>query len=148
MKRFIVLVSALIALAACGVPGLGASATAVPSCEDGLPAFAKMLDPLAREWDDANKVANSTPRAALAVQISNLQSVRRRVQDIPTPTCGESMKGHLVKAMDATINGYIAFLGQKPQTEVQQNFDTATSEMKAYQNAVLNISMNAPTATP
>ena len=148
MKRFLLLVLSVCALAACSTPQIaGIGATPTPTCESGLPAFAKTLDPLAREWDDANALANSTPRASLAVQIGNLQSVRRRVQDVSAPECGATLKQHLIGTMDATIAGYIAFLGQKPDTEVQGHFTTASSEMKAYQESILAV-YAPPTATP
>lgn len=126
MKRLIVLL-ALVLLAGCGASDLGfapapTSVPPTPTCEAGLPAFAQTLDPLAREWDDGNKVAGQTPRSQLAVQIGTLQSVRRHVQDIVAPTCGALMKEHLVQAMDATIDGYVAFLGQKSDAAVSEYF--------------------------
>ena len=130
MKRFLLLLMLVPLLVGCGVPGMTAS------CESGLPDFAKTLDPLAREWDDANALANSTPRAALAVQIGNLQSVRRRVQDVTAPECGAPMKQHLIGAMDETIQGYIAFLGQKSDSVVQGHFTAASTEMKSYQESI------------
>ena len=148
MIKRLVLASILFALAACDASFVSFGATPTPTCEAGLPAFARTLDPLAREWDDANRVAGSTPRAALSVQIGALQSVRRRVQDIVAPTCGASMKDHLIKAMDATIDAYVAFLSQKTDAEVSRYFTTATQEMHAYQAASLAAMLPASTATP
>jgi hypothetical protein len=123
--RLILALLVLYSFAACDAPQTG--------CAD----YAGAIQPLAREWDDANKVANATPRSALAQQIANLQAVRRKVQDIPTPACGIELQAHLVKAMDATIDGYVAFLGQKGDPTVKAFFDTARTEMDAYQAAVI-----------
>ena len=147
--KWLLLVSVALSLVACDSSAVSFGATPTPTCESGLPAFAQQLDPLAREWDDANAVANSTPRSALATQISNLQSVRRRVQDLNTPACGAKMKGHLVSSMDATIDGYIAFLGQKVDTEVNAKFEAAKTEMTAYKAAIFDLQAGpAITATP
>ena len=148
MKQLLLLL--VLALTGCGAADFGfvPAVTPTPTCEAGLPAFAQTLDPLAREWDDANKVASSTPRSALSAQIGALQSVRRRVQDIAAPPCGAEMKEHLVKTMNATIDGYIAFLGQKSDPVVNAFFETAKTEMDAYQAASLTAMLPAATAVP
>jgi hypothetical protein len=147
LKTWVILGALAALLCACAAPSIGLGPTPTPTCEAGLPAFGKVLDPLAREWDDANALANSTPRNSLPGQIANLQSVRRHVQDIVAPDCGAVMKQHLVSAMDATIEGYIAFLTQKPDADVSAHFATAGVEMKAYQAAIIGL-VALPTATP
>lgn len=151
MKRWLVFILGVLFLAACeGSPVASFMATPTPTCEAGLPAFAQQLEPLAREWDDANTVAGSTPRAALATQIASLQAVRRKVEDIPAPVCGTTIKDHLVRSMDASIDGYVAFLGQKPDNEVSAKFSTASTELAAYRNALQKATMptDTPTAAP
>ncbi len=94
------------------------SPTPVPPCStrDGRRVF-DALNAHAREWDDAIKLANSTPRMQLAPQIQNLQRIRRDVQAQEWPACGQAAQGLLVALMDAQIEGFIAFLAQRPPEE-------------------------------
>lgn len=73
------------------------------------------IQPKAQEWDDANKLASSTPRISLAAQIQNLQRIRRESAALSVPACGSFARTLMVSYMDATINGYIDFLGQGTQ---------------------------------
>ncbi len=73
------------------------------------------IQPKAQEWDDANKLASSTPRVSLAAQIQNLQRIRRESAGLSVPACGSFARTLMVSYMDATINGYIDFLGQGTQ---------------------------------
>lgn len=107
-----------------------------PSCVQESVAFVAQVEPLAREWDDANKLADSTPRASLPGQIDKLQAIRRRVQDMQAPDCAFPTRKHLIDAMDNTINGYIAFLGQKPDTAVTVYFTQAGRDMDDYKKAL------------
>ncbi len=74
------------------------------------------IQPKAQEWDDANQLASSTPRVALASQIQNLQRIRRETAALSVPTCGGFAKTLLVSYMDAALNGYIDFLAQGSQS--------------------------------
>ncbi len=73
------------------------------------------IQPKAQEWDDANKLASSTPRISLAPQIQNLQRIHRESAALSVPACGLYARTLMVSYMDATINGYIDFLGQGTQ---------------------------------
>ncbi len=70
------------------------------------------LQSKAQEWDDANQLANSTPRISLAPQVQNLQRIRREAAALSVPTCGTKAHALMVSYMDTTINAYIDFLGQ------------------------------------
>lgn len=134
----VVLVGVGFAAMQSGVTGIGLSATPestlapTPSCVQESVAFVAQVEPLAREWDDANKLADSTPRASLSGQIDKLQAIRRRTEDIAVPACAAAIKQGLVLAMDAAIRGYIAFLAQKPDSDVNALFTLATYQMNAF----------------
>jgi hypothetical protein len=132
----VLLVTVLI-LTGCGVPGLSAS------CADQSQEFFTQIDPLARRWDDANQLAGQTPRMQLAGQIANLQAVRREVQDLKPPECSKPAQDALVGTMDATIQGYIDFLAQKPDSTVSESFDLAKIRMLDY-TAALAIAKGLP----
>lgn len=129
--RHIVFMLAVVLLLACG---------AGPSCAEQSKEGLAQLQGIAREWDDAYKLASQTPRAALSGQIASLQSIRRKAQDLALPDCASLAKTALVDSMDNSINGFIAFLGQKPETEVQALFKKANESMQAFGNAVITIS--------
>jgi hypothetical protein len=118
------------------------------SCADQSSEFFSKVEPLARRWDDANKLANQTPRMQLAGQIASLQAVRRDVQDLTPPECSKPVQDSLVSAMDSTIQAYVDFLAQKPNTTVQASFTKASEQMAAYTTALMVAKGYAPTATP
>lgn len=113
-------------------PALTAVAPIALSCATQSRSFLGQIEPLARQWDDANAVAKSAARIALAGPVTNLQALRRQAQDIQAPQCAFLAKQRLIDAMDNTINGYIAFMGQKPESEVSQYFDQADHSMRDF----------------
>jgi len=118
---------------------------AAPTCAETAGPFITQLQSIAREWDDANKLAGTTPRASLAAQIQNLQAIRRKVQDVQAPECAKKAQTDLIASMDATIEAYLLFLGQKPDTEVTAKFTEANTLMDAFTKDVITLSA---TATP
>lgn len=127
-------------LAACGVPGMA-------SCSEQAKPFLDQLQPIAREWDDAAKLASQSPRMSLPTQIEKLQGIRRKAQDLTPPECAAAAKGHLIGAMDATIQAYFDFLSQKNDTTVKASFEKAGKEMTAYSQALVAI-YAPPTPVP
>lgn len=73
------------------------------------------LQSKAQEWDDAVKLANSTPRIALAPQVQNLQRIRREAAALSVPSCGAKSQALMLAYMDTAINAFIDFLGQGSQ---------------------------------
>lgn len=142
MRRFALLFALF--LAACDAPLLS-SPTPTPICIQVAQPFFAQLQSLAREWDDANKLAGQTPRAALAQQIQNLQAIRRKVQDLQPPPCAVTAHQDLAGSMDAAVDAYLAFLGQKPDTEVQAAFQKASTLMDAFTK---DIAAMSPTVMP
>jgi hypothetical protein len=132
VRRFALaaLLIASLLLAGCGVPAI------VASCSEQSKPFLDQIQPLARKWDDANKLASQTPRMQLAVQIANLQAVRREAQDLKPPECAKPVHDALVGSMDATIQGFLDFMSQKPDATVQVNFTKANEQMIAFTKAL------------
>lgn len=135
----IVLLSIII-LAVLGLAGAGAVAMGVPlpfSCQSQSKTFLAEVEPLARAWDDAANLADSTPRMSLPPQIDKLQALRRQAQDLDAPTCAAPVKMHLIATMDHTINGFVAFLAQKPELEVTNLFMEAQRSLDRYGEALV-----------
>lgn len=130
-RKYWLILLLTVLLTACG---------AGPSCAEQSKEGLSQLQGIAREWDDAYKLASQTPRASLSGQIAALQTIKRKAQDLALPDCASLAKTALVDSMDNSINGFIAFLGQKPESEVQALFKKANESMQAFGNAVINIS--------
>lgn len=145
MRRWVFILAFGLLLAACDNPLAAPSPT--PTCAQQVAPALTQIQSVAREWDDANKLAGQTPRASLAQQISTLQAVRRKVQDIAVPDCATAMKQALVASMDASIDAYVAFLGQKPNSTVQDLFKTANDKMTLFGQEAAKLAA-APAPTP
>jgi hypothetical protein len=128
-----IIAAAIVFLTACGVPFVSAS------CATQAQPFLDQIEPIAREWDDAAALAGQTPRMALSAQIEKLQAVRRKAQDLAPPACAQPVKDELVKSMDATIQGFLDFLAQKPDSTVQVSFVAAQTHMTAFGDRVAEI---------
>jgi len=83
------------------------------------------VDPIAKKWDDAVTLANSTPRMTLPNQISELQSIERDAETVEVDKCMADAHAELVTSMKATIDGFLAFLGEKPDQEITAHFQKA-----------------------
>lgn len=131
--RHLLLIILIATLTACGVPGLS------QSCADQSAAFLEQVQSVAREWDDATKLAGSTPRASLSAQIGNLQGIRRRAQELPAPECAGAAKAKLIGSMDKTIQAFLDFLAQKPEATVQTSFADAGRLMLEFGEEMVKI---------
>jgi len=127
----LVLLGVLFALPGCGMP--------FASCSSQSEAFLADVQTVAREWDDATKLAGQTPRMSLATQIQTLQAIRRKAQDLKPPECATKVQTELIASMDNTINGFLDFLAQKPESEVNTKFENASSHLKAFGDAIAEI---------
>ncbi len=133
LRRLVVGTAMVLLLNGCSIPFIS------QSCADqAKPALDKMQD-IAREWDDANALAGQTPRASLAGPIASLQQIRRNAEDIEVPGCAQGVHDSLVGAMDATITGYLDFLGQKGDFVVNASFDRASNKMREFNNELARI---------
>ena len=130
--KYLVGLLAVVVLVGCGGSPAALAPTNVPSCKEQAAVLVSQIQPLAREWDDANTLASSTPRSSLSAQIDKLQAMRRKAQDLEAPQCAFLVRQRLIDAMDNTINGYLAFLSQKPESEVNKYFDQAKQSMDGF----------------
>ena len=64
-----------------------------------------------REFDDAAKLAASTPREQLSGPTANLQKIRREAEDELVPPCLSPLKDYQIKHMNSVIDTLIAFMG-------------------------------------
>lgn len=79
------------------------------STQDGQRVY-DLLDQVSSRWDDEQKLADNTSRINLPARISELQAIKRDVEDQDWPTCAEEAKNKLLEGMNYTIDGFITFL--------------------------------------
>ncbi len=95
-------------------------------------AVAENLNEIAERWDDALDVASSTSRIALSGPVGDLQEIRRETRQQDWPECAQAAQQELVEMMDEMIKGFIAFMGQESESEVQEYFEKAESHRAAF----------------
>ena len=86
------------------------------------------LTGIATRWDDANKLASTTSRIALATPVAELQEIKREANSLSVPACLSKAKADLVSSMNATIDAYLTFMGDaSSDIEVQGHFREANA---------------------
>lgn len=103
--------------------GCGGTQTA---CQEQVKAYAQQINPITAEWGTVIQQANAAPRADLPPAISNMQTIRGRVDGIAVPECAKNAHGMLTQSMDMQIQGYRDTLDDKPADTVKQEFSGAT----------------------
>lgn len=108
--------------------------------QDALQVSLRAVDDLLARWVDAMRVAGSTSRVALATPVGVLQSIKREAEQLTVPPCLDGGKTELVKAMEASVEGYLIFMRNEAQlgNELAKGyFDQAGASMDAFKNARL-----------
>lgn len=94
------------------------------------------LNEQAKLWDDANRVAAATSRIALPTQINHMQAIKRNVEALTLPACMRDNQNNLSNAMDAAIQGYLAFMANTNgggEAAAAVEFERAKDHMRKFQ---------------
>lgn len=83
----------------------------------------------ANRWDDAVKLAQSTPRIALAGPLGSMQSLRREVETMSVSACVIPARDALASAMTSQLNGFLAFMGQN-ESEARSHMEAADRHLQ------------------
>lgn len=129
--RFVLLVLIVIACVMYLIIGLPNSSK-TSSCKILAGSYLSKLNPLIEQWDDAQQIASSTSRIALAMPVSNLQQIKREVESLNPPNCAYLAHNHLVSYMNNIILAYTDFMAQKSDAVVQRDFTTANKSMELF----------------
>lgn len=70
----------------------------------------KRFDDVVIRFNDANKVAGSTSRIALAQPVATMQAVHREASQLPAPPCLALGKEDLVSGMKDMVDGFLIFM--------------------------------------
>lgn len=85
------------------------------------------------EWDDAVKVAASTGRIALSAPVARLQEIKRKADSITVSSRFINCHPHLVKYMEATIDGFLEFMRDGETDSIKKALE-AQQEMTQWIN--------------
>ena len=77
---------------------------------DALTTSLKAFDGILARWNDAVKVASTTGRISLSGPVAALQAIRREAEQIVPPPCLDAGKAELIKSMESTEKGFLAFM--------------------------------------
>lgn len=104
-----------------------AGPTATSDCRDEIMEYKReTLLPILEEWEDAYDLASSSSRMALAQPIATLQEINRRLKQVEPVPCAAGVHYLFIEATESTINGFLAFMANKPDREVMAHFETAS----------------------
>lgn len=108
--------------------------TSTPDCRDEIKEYKRgTLAPILEEWIDAYDLASSTPRISLAPPVARLQDITRRLREIDPPPCAEGYHFFFIKAAESAIDGFLAFMANRPDSEVEAHFALAASFLRTLQ---------------
>lgn len=113
------------------------SRAADPCSADKIKPVIDKLQTAAQRFDDANKLANNTPRVNLPTVISELQASRRDAQAVEVPACAVKAQNAMVAYMDAQTDVYITFMDPKNSDSlVSSKQGTADNALSDYFKAM------------
>ena len=122
-----------------------------PCAPQNLPTTVQALNDLMREFDSASQAVSNTPAQQLPSIISNLQRIRRNVEDTQIPVCLGALKTHQLNHMNLMIQTLIAFVAGAGQEELDAGLENARKEHDLYSLEIvrlLGITLAPMTATP
>jgi len=99
--------------------------TRIPSCD--ATEYMRRASPTFQKFYDALKLGVNTPRISLPQVISEMQSTRREFQNLQAPACASEFKRKATASMDAAIDAFMLFLGNAPETSVEQKMREANN---------------------
>ncbi|MBI3158123.1 MAG: hypothetical protein HYZ26_00805 [Chloroflexi bacterium] len=102
------------------------------------------LEQIAEEWDDAVSLAGSTSRIALSGPIGDLQDIRRDLMRLRVPACLVDAQIHLTRTMDNTIEAFLAFASQRPDSEVSEYLSRAGFSQESFRLEIERVSKCVP----
>ena len=122
-----------------------------PCSTQNLPGTVQPVNDLMREFEDASQLASNLPAQQLPAVISNLQRIRRDVEDVQIPACLATLKTHELNHMNMMIQTLLDFVGGADQEALTSGLEKARNEHDLYSLEIvrlLGITLAPITATP
>ena len=108
------------------------SCSRAQSCTELTIEYRDQVMQSADKWDSANALANSSPRMQLVTPISSLQNIRNEYNNLIVPECAQKAHADMLDYMDATIDGYMAFLSEEDDDIVKGHLTRADQYFAAW----------------
>jgi hypothetical protein len=106
---------------------------------DGQPAY-KLFQSFDSKWSDSLELAHNTSRMSLSQPISDLQSIKREVEETEWGQCSQSAATLLAKAMDEKIDGFVKFLDpDSSESSINADFESSEELMQSYNQEYLKL---------
>ncbi|MEI2420849.1 hypothetical protein V6O07_11300, partial [Arthrospira platensis SPKY2] len=108
-----------------------AQARRAQELEDNLRSIMR-IHAVAERWDDLLRVAQATPRIALAGPVQQMQAIRREAAALPVSSCMQPAKAALLRAMDYRIGQFIEFMrnANANQSAAARGYEAALRDMR------------------
>ena len=74
------------------------------------------------KFNDAERLAGSTPRISLNQSIQSLQEIKREMNNYEVEECLRKVKKNATVTMNHIIDGYIYFLNDEPEKKINDAF--------------------------
>jgi hypothetical protein len=100
------------------------------------PAEAGALIALYRRWIDAERLAGSTARIALAGPVSQLQALRRETEALSVPSCVSDARSRLRELVSRTVDVHLAFMQKLETTAMLYNLLDRDQLVRGFEDSV------------
>jgi hypothetical protein len=128
MKGLVVVIAVLGLVAAIlmvTLTGGNDSAEADECSREDAQTVVGVMAPLVDDFKDALRRGDSTPRMSLSPIIGDMQRIHRDLQRAELPECGEELRSTYLRAFNAAIDGFLSFLGQESDSQVNRQIERA-----------------------
>ena len=137
----------LLIVSACGRQPIAAQSNGLitstasddPCAPQNLPTTVQPLNDLMREFDSTSQAVSKTPAQQLPGIISNLQRIRRNVEDTQIPVCLGALKTHQLNHMNLMIQTLIAFVAGASKEELDAGLENARREHDLYSLEIVRL---------
>lgn len=79
-----------------------------------------VLEPLMKDWSNADKLAESTARINLSMPVSRLQDIQKEVENLQIPNCSKPVKTYFTIMASDAIDVYLQFMQNDDYDEVRR----------------------------
>jgi hypothetical protein len=115
-----------------------------PNLKLSGPGQAKGLLDLYRRWADADKLARTTPRVALAGPVASLQALQREAEALTVPECLTPAGKALTTLVSRSTESIIEFMGRREATNLVYELAEKPALIPEFEAAVTSARCDAP----
>jgi hypothetical protein len=92
----------------------------------------KKLDVIIEDWNDANSLASSSSRIALAIPVNNLQTIQKEVRNLEVSECAQPVIDNFLNITQNTIDGYLLFMQKKNESTIAEKFSESKESERLF----------------